>query len=34
MRYWVSICDVLEYEVTPILQSWQKMVARTRDHIN
>jgi len=34
MRYWVSICDVLEYEVTPILESWQKMVARTRDHIN
>jgi hypothetical protein len=34
MRYWVSICDVLEYELTPILESWQKMVARTRDHIN
>jgi len=33
-QYWVSICDVLEYEVTPILESWQKMVARTRDHIN
>jgi hypothetical protein len=34
MRYWVTICDVLEYELTPILESWQKMVARTRDHIN
>jgi hypothetical protein len=33
-RYWVSICDVLEYEITPILESWQKMVARTREHIN
>jgi hypothetical protein len=33
-RYWVSVCDVLEYEITPILESWQKMVARTREHIN
>ena len=33
-RYWVSICDVLEYEITPILESWQKMVAGTRAHIN
>lgn len=33
-RYWVSICDVLEYEITPILDSWQKLVARTREHIN
>ena len=33
-RYWVSICDVLEYEITPILESWQKLVERTRAHIN
>jgi hypothetical protein len=33
-RYWVAICDVLEYEITPILESWQKLIARTRDHIN
>lgn len=33
-RYWVSICDVLEYEITPILESWQKLVERTRVHIN
>jgi hypothetical protein len=33
-RYWVSICDVLEYEITPILQSWNKTVEKTRAHIN
>lgn len=33
-HYWVSICDVLEYEITPILESWQKLVERTRAHIN
>src|SRR5262249_11961100 len=33
-RYWVSVCDVLEYEISPILETWQKLVARTRDHIN
>jgi len=33
-RNWVSVCDVLEYEITPILESWQGMVARTREHIN
>jgi len=33
-RYWVSICDVLEYEVVPVLESWQKLVKRTREHIN
>ena len=32
--YWVSICDVLEYEITPILESWQKLVERTRERIN
>lgn len=33
-RFWVSICDVLEYEIRPILESWQKVVEKTRAHIN
>jgi len=33
-HYWVSICDVLEYEIVPILESWQKLVERTCEHIN
>ena len=33
-RMWVSICDVLEYEITPILESWQTLVERTCEHIN
>jgi len=33
-HYWVSVCDVLEYEITPILESWLKVVARTREHVN
>jgi hypothetical protein len=33
-HYWVSICDVLEYEITPILESWQNLVARTREQLN
>ena len=33
-HYWVSICDVLEYEIAPVLESWQKLVERTRAHIN
>ena len=33
-RYWVSICDVLEYEITPILEAWLKVVQKTRAHIN
>ncbi len=32
-HYWVSICDVLEYEIVPILQSWQKLVEETRECI-
>jgi len=31
---WVSVCDVLEYEITPILEAWQKMVARTLERLN
>lgn len=33
-QHWVSVCDVLEYEITPILESWQSLAARTREHIN
>jgi len=33
-HYWVSICDVLEYEIVPILESWQELVERTREQIN
>ena len=33
-RYWVSICDVLEYEITPILESWQRLVESTCVHSN
>lgn len=33
-RNWVSVCDVLEYEITPILESWQTLIKRTREHLN
>jgi hypothetical protein len=33
-RNWISVCDVLEYEITPVLESWQKIVERTREHLN
>jgi hypothetical protein len=33
-RMWVSICDVLEYEIVPMLESWQKLVEGTRALIN
>jgi len=33
-RFWVSICDVLEYEIVPILESWRETVERTRAHLN
>jgi hypothetical protein len=32
--FWVSICDVLEYELTPVLESWKKLVEGTRVRIN
>jgi len=32
-RFWVSICDVLEYEIVPILESWRDTVERTRARI-
>lgn len=33
-RYWVSVCDVLEFEITPILESWQELVGRSCAHVN
>jgi hypothetical protein len=33
-HYWVQICDVIEYEIVPILESWQQLVKRTREHIH
>jgi hypothetical protein len=33
-HYWVQICDVLEYEIVPVLESWQKLVNKTREHIS
>lgn len=33
-HFWVSICDVLEYELVPILEAWQKTVERTRVRVN
>ena len=31
-HYRVLICDVLEYEIVPILESWQELVKSTREH--
>jgi hypothetical protein len=33
-RNWVSVSDVLQYEITPILESWHKLVERTRENLN
>ena len=33
-HYWVSICDVLEYEIVPILESWVELVERTCEPVN
>ncbi len=32
--FWISVCDVLEYEIAPILEGWKKLVHRTRGQIN
>ncbi len=28
-RFWVSVCDVLEYELTPVLETWLATVEKT-----
>jgi hypothetical protein len=33
-HYWVQICDVLEYEIVPVLESWHDLVTKTRGHIS
>lgn len=33
-RNWVSVCDVLEYEISPILESWQTLLKGTREQLN
>ena len=33
-RLCASICDVLEYEIVPILETWRDTVGRTRAHLN
>ncbi len=33
-RFWVSICDVIEYEINPILEAWQKVAERTCARVN
>ncbi len=32
--FWISVCDVLEYEITPVLDGWKSLVKRTRGHVN
>ncbi len=32
--FWISVCDVLEYEITPILDGWKSLVQKTSVHIN
>ena len=33
-RFWISMCDVIEYEITPLLESWQALVERTHAQAN
>jgi hypothetical protein len=33
-RFWVSVCDVLEYEMTPILEAWLSTVEKTRARVH
>lgn len=33
-RFWVAICDVLEYELMPILENWLQVVEKTRVQVN
>ena len=33
-RFWVSVCDVLEYELTPILENWLSTVEKTRARVH
>src|SRR5436190_11864047 len=33
-RFWVSVCDVLEYELTPVLEAWLTTVEKTRERVH
>lgn len=33
-RFWVSVCDVLEYELTPVLEAWLSTVEKTRARVH
>ena len=32
--FWISVCDVLEYEITPVLDGWRELVTRTRGNVH
>ena len=32
--FWLSVCDVLDYEITPILDGWKKLVQKANVYIN
>ena len=32
--FWISVCDVLEYEIAPVLDGWKSLVKRTRGQVN
>jgi len=33
-HFWVSVCDVLEYELTPVLEAWLATVEKTRARVH
>jgi hypothetical protein len=33
-HFWVSVCDVLEYELTPVLEAWLSTVEKTRARVH
>jgi hypothetical protein len=32
--FWISVCDVIEYEVPPVLDGWKALIDRTRKHVH
>ena len=32
--FWISVCDVLEYEIAPVLDGWKGLVKRTRGNVH
>jgi hypothetical protein len=33
-HFWVSVCDVLEYELSPVLEAWLSTVEKTRARVH